>query len=102
LRVVHFARASRGPRDSLDRVFRAVRAALPPDVDVRTVHCPRRGAGPLDLLLNLAHCRRHSGRVNHITGDVHYLAIALPRRNTVLTVADCVTYQASFPRDHDL
>lgn len=29
--------------------------------------------------------------IHHITGDIHYLAIALPRNRTVLTIHDCAT-----------
>ena len=37
----------------------------------------------------MAAARRHAGRINHITGDVHYLAMALPSRGLVLTIHDC-------------
>ena len=32
----------------------------------------------------------HQGDINHITGDVHYLALGLPKRKTILTITDCV------------
>jgi glycosyltransferase involved in cell wall biosynthesis len=41
--------------------------------------------------MNLAAARRACGPVNHITGDVQYLALALPGDRTILTVADCVS-----------
>jgi glycosyltransferase involved in cell wall biosynthesis len=41
-------------------------------------------------LLNLVEAPFHQGDINHITGDVHYLALALPKRNTILTIHDCV------------
>lgn len=34
--------------------------------------------------------RRRERRIFHVTGDVHYAALALPRRRTVLTIHDCV------------
>jgi glycosyltransferase involved in cell wall biosynthesis len=36
----------------------------------------------------MASARRHAGRINHITGDVHFLAMALPREGTILTIPD--------------
>lgn len=30
------------------------------------------------------------GRVNHVTGDVHYLGLGVHRRRTVLTIHDTV------------
>jgi glycosyltransferase involved in cell wall biosynthesis len=36
---------------------------------------------------------RHQSRVNHITGDVHFLTLLLRKRRTLLTIHDCVTLQ---------
>ncbi len=33
--------------------------------------------------------RRNQDQVNHVTGDVNYLALGLPRDRTVLTIHDC-------------
>jgi glycosyltransferase involved in cell wall biosynthesis len=38
---------------------------------------------------NIVWAGRHRGDVNHITGDVHYLALGLPRHRTILTIHDC-------------
>jgi glycosyltransferase involved in cell wall biosynthesis len=32
----------------------------------------------------------HQSQINHITGDIHYVALGLPRKTTVLTIHDCV------------
>jgi glycosyltransferase involved in cell wall biosynthesis len=34
---------------------------------------------------------RRRARINHIVGDVHYLALLLPRRSTILTIHDLVS-----------
>jgi glycosyltransferase involved in cell wall biosynthesis len=41
-------------------------------------------------LLNLVEAPFHQGDINHITGDVHYLALTLAKRKTILTIHDCV------------
>jgi glycosyltransferase involved in cell wall biosynthesis len=41
-------------------------------------------------LWNAAEASFHQGQVNHITGDVHFLAAFLRKRRTVLTIHDCV------------
>ena len=41
-------------------------------------------------LLNMVEAPFHQGDINHITGDVHYLALTLPKRKTILTITDCV------------
>jgi glycosyltransferase involved in cell wall biosynthesis len=33
--------------------------------------------------------RSHAGDVNHVTGDVHFIALALPGPRTLLTIHDC-------------
>jgi glycosyltransferase involved in cell wall biosynthesis len=73
---------------SIERVFQDVRRALPPDVVVTTRILPFDSHGPANLLRNLRFARRHRGAVNHITGDAHYIALALPRGSTVLTIHD--------------
>lgn len=45
--------------------------------------------GLLPRLLMMWEARRNQGDVNHVTGDVNFLVLGLPRKNTVLTVLDC-------------
>ena len=49
---------------------------------------------PLSILYNmivLGTKSRHGDKVNHITGDIHYVSLLMPKKNTVLTVHDLVT-----------
>jgi glycosyltransferase involved in cell wall biosynthesis len=39
---------------------------------------------------NIFYSKKYQEEVNHITGDIHYVALGLPRENTVLTIHDCV------------
>jgi len=41
-------------------------------------------------LYNVCEAWSRRDQVNHVTGDVHFLAAALPRRSLVLTIHDCV------------
>lgn len=45
--------------------------------------------GLLPRLRAMWEAHKHQGDVNHVTGDVNFLVLALPRRNTILTVLDC-------------
>jgi glycosyltransferase involved in cell wall biosynthesis len=93
LRVQHFERRPLAGVFSIERVFDTVRAALPPDIEVRVRRnrFPSRGVVPrlLDALL----ARRRAAAVNHVLGDVHYLTWFLPRRGTILTVHDCASLE---------
>jgi glycosyltransferase involved in cell wall biosynthesis len=75
---------------SIERVFETVRRAMPASVATRSVYCSYR-RGLAGLLYNIVEARGRQAEVNHITGDIHYLAMGLDRRRTLLTICDCVT-----------
>ncbi len=89
--MVHFQRNPAAGQVSIERVFEEVRAHLPAAVECR-VHVslgPNRGVLP--RLVNIADAARHQGQINHVTGDVHYLALGLKKERTLLTIHDCVS-----------
>ena len=78
------------PHDfSIERVFSTVRRALPPAVESRVKVCRYNGTNPFKLAHNLIEAAFQQTDINHITGDVSYLALFLPKRNTILTIHDC-------------
>ncbi|GAA4458876.1 hypothetical protein GCM10023189_31810 [Nibrella saemangeumensis] len=70
-------------------------------VQVRSEICPHDLSSPFNLVKNLAFAYRnlHPNQINHITGDVHYLAFVLPTRSTILTIHDCVLLDR-YPKWH--
>ena len=91
LSVTYFHRHP-GPKTfSLERVFSDVRGALPQQIEAKVLYCPWDSKGIARRMLNILWARLHVAQVNHITGDVHYLCYLLPKRRTVLTIADCVS-----------
>jgi glycosyltransferase involved in cell wall biosynthesis len=88
--VVMFQRRPLPGQHSLERVFQDVRSALPDDIQVITQVLPFESRGFANRLRNMLFAWRNRGGINHITGDVHYLALVLPRRSTVLTILDLV------------
>lgn len=91
--VVMFQRRPLPGQHSLERVFADVRGGLPSNVSVTTRILPFESRGVANRLRNMLYAFRHRGRINHITGDVHYLALLLPKRSTILTVADLVSVE---------
>lgn len=77
---------------SMHRVFSPIVQALGPKRAIG-ISAPDYRALPWSILRNLwwAFKNRNRKGINHITGDLHYLALALPARNTVLTIHDLVT-----------
>jgi len=89
IEVVHFHRQPAQRGFSIERLFTDLRAAMPADIRCRKHVVPHLSQGGWRRVANLFDVWRRGGEVNHITGDVHYLALALPGKNTVLTVHDC-------------
>ena len=60
------------------------RQGVSPDLKV----LPWSSKGLINRIRSIAWAKRHQGKVNHITGDVHFLAIGMDRSKTILTVLD--------------
>jgi glycosyltransferase involved in cell wall biosynthesis len=90
IHVIHHQRSPAQGGHSLERVFSTVRGHLGANFDVRVDTLPRPSTGLLPRALNSAHASRYTADVHHVTGDVHYLTLTLPRDRTVLTVHDCI------------
>lgn len=75
---------------SIERQFRQIRNALPEQLRAQVVRCPTPYHSPLWLLKGLARARAAAAEVNHILGDVHYVALGLPGERTILTVHDLI------------
>lgn len=91
MKVVHYHRRPLPGYFSLERLFRDVRAAMPPGINCR-VHVARFvSCGLWRRVYNILEAPFHQGDVNHITGDVHYLAFLLRKKRTLLTIPDCAS-----------
>ena len=53
------------------------------------VIAPLHNKGIINRIRIIIHALKNKGDINHITGDIHFLGIFLPRKNTVLTIHDC-------------
>jgi glycosyltransferase involved in cell wall biosynthesis len=87
-RVVQLFRQPYHHQVSIERVFAAVRPYLPQDLDVVAVVSRHPNRGLVPRLRSVLEARRRRGDVTHVTGDITYTALLLPRRSTVLTVHD--------------
>jgi glycosyltransferase involved in cell wall biosynthesis len=88
MKVVQFQRPANKSYFSMERVFASVRSAMAgAEIAVRV--CPFESRGIFKRLGNIVDAAFRQGDVNHITGDVHYLALLLRKNRTVLTIHDC-------------
>jgi glycosyltransferase involved in cell wall biosynthesis len=49
------------------------------------------------VIVNILFLRKHKASVFHITGDIHYAALAFPSDKVILTVHDCIFLQHPSP-----
>ena len=95
--IVHFHRKPHPFHYSIEALFEAIRAHFPEGVKVEVATCPHLSQGLWPRLKNLWFAKQSRGDINHITGDVHYLAMGLPRRHTILTIHDLGFLRQSNP-----
>jgi glycosyltransferase involved in cell wall biosynthesis len=90
MEIVHFHRRPFPGQHSIEGLFAIIRSAMcdvGTQVTVETLPYLSKGLRP--RYENARWAAQRQGDVNHITGDVHYVALALDPKRTVLTVHDC-------------
>lgn len=89
LSLRQFARKPRERSDySVEGILDALETYLEPKIQLKRIVMPYHSRGVLPRLGNIVTARRLAGDVNHVMGDINYVALALPRSRTVLTVLD--------------
>lgn len=96
-RVRLFFRRKLPTAHSIETIFDAIHEFLKTkneerNYDIGKIEMPH-VSGVKTIIPNIFFARKQNSDVNHITGDVHYIALALKKKNTILTVHDCVTLQ---------
>src|ERR1039458_6813373 len=89
--VILLMRKKRTNNYSIEGLFENLVPPLSRQFDVRVVHVPCFGDSPVEFFRNLIFTARLSADVIHVTGDIQYCALAIPRRRCVLTVHDLVS-----------
>ena len=85
MKVVVFLRKKRMEANSIEEIFYSLKKYLGDNVGF--VEVPYGGAGIMSICRNILFAYRHRGDVNHISGEVHYIALGLGRK-TLLTIHD--------------
>ncbi len=98
--VVHFHRRPQPTHFSIEGYFDRIRGCFCRaqqagergefrDQTIRVCTMPCFSSGIVGRVRNILSAWRNQGSVNHITGDVQYIALLLKRDRTLLTVLDC-------------
>jgi len=72
---------------SIEELFSNIQMALPDNIEYNNVYLPYHN-GIIGRIKNVFYAKKHASQINHITGDVNYICLGLPKKNTVLTVHD--------------
>lgn len=91
MRVIFYHRKPHGANFSIERLFADVRAAMPKEVVAKVAVSRYPSRGIWKRLYNTIEATFRQGDINHITGDVHFLALLLRKRKTILTIHDLVS-----------
>ena len=75
---------------SIEKVFGVVKNELSDSIKINSIELPFPSKGIVQILLNLLYLLQYRKGLFHITGDIHYAVLALPKNTTVLTIHDLV------------
>lgn len=89
LSVTHFYREPRETGFSIEGIFKTVKDDLGDRLPIRDAFCDPH----LSRLRNTLNAAKYASAVNHITGDVNYLAMGLKDRKNILTIHDFGFYE---------
>lgn len=93
IQVTHYHRKPMPGNFSVENYFRDVRSVMPKEVDVTVAECPAYSRGMGNRIKNILWAKQHQGEVNHITGDVTYIAASLDPERTISTFLDCLNLE---------
>jgi glycosyltransferase involved in cell wall biosynthesis len=88
MQVTYFFRKSQPQYHSIERVFDLVIKNLPDTIQPRVYKLRNGEKGIWSRIKALWEVRRNKGAINHITGDISYVAPALPKKGLVVTFHD--------------
>jgi len=88
-KVTQFYRTPLPGQFSIEQVFIPLKSIISQQFDLKEYFCDLNRS----RFQQTRDASRQQGDVNHITGDVHFLALGLPSKNTILTIHDLFHYQ---------
>jgi glycosyltransferase involved in cell wall biosynthesis len=88
IKVTFFYRKPFEGNFSIEELFGLIRKSMPSHIDETACEMKYFSQGIMKRIRNGLFARKRQGEVNHITGDVNYIAMFLKKRKTVLTIHD--------------
>ena len=89
LQVTYINRANRENYFSIEGIFDMVKNQLKNKIEILDYYYDAK----LSRIGNVKEVGKHSGQINHITGDINFLAIGLKGKKNILTIHDFGHYE---------
>ncbi|MDO6810408.1 glycosyltransferase family 1 protein [Zobellia galactanivorans] len=77
---------------SIQRVFQTINKGVCPTYDIAEFFLPSPKSNFASILKNGFFAKKRQGKINHITGDAHYLLYFLSSKKTIVTVHDIMYF----------
>lgn len=88
INVVYFFRKPFTDYFSIEELFGFIQKGLPENIEFSNYYLKRASKGFKNRFLSCFEVIGNQGQINHITGDVHFIAFLMKKRRTVLTIHD--------------
>ncbi len=88
IKVTYFFRKPFKDYFSIEHLFGFIRSALPEYIEHESYYLKRISKGLVNRVLSCFEVIGKQNQVNHITGDVHFIAFLMKKQRTVLTIHD--------------
>jgi glycosyltransferase involved in cell wall biosynthesis len=75
---------------SIEKIFSAISDELEKKLVIKKSVLPYYTSSITNIFKNLSFIRKQKADLYHVTGDVHYAVLALPKERVILTIHDCV------------
>lgn len=88
INVVYFFRKPFTDYFSIEELFGFIHSGLPENIHYSNYYLSRPSKGLIDRMMSCFEVVPQQGNVNHITGDVHFIALLMSKKKTILTIHD--------------
>ena len=93
MKVTFFFRKFNTGAYSIEELFGGIMQYLQDDkkaIESITIKVPFFSKSIFEILKNIIFTRRYQSKINHVTGDIHYVILGLSSKNkNILTIHDC-------------
>lgn len=90
MRICYINRKPQTQYHSIEKIFCQIRQILLSAHDIDVIELPHSSLSFRSIFSNLRFVRQKYADLYHVTGDVHYVCLGVPRQKTILTIHDCV------------